>query len=180
MIYIDPPYGIKFGSTGRSPPASATSRTARSRTPPARSSRSRPSATPGNWVSTPTSPTCATACRRPRSAHRFRQFFVQIGDENVHLVRCLLDEVFGSENFCPQLLSRRHKCHRRPLGWCQRLHCLVCDEQIELSIAAQYRLKELDRSWRHAIYVRGRARRKRRPLRVKNWAERLMVAIVPA
>lgn len=25
--------------------------------------------------------------------------FVQIGDENVHLVRCLLDEVFGPENF---------------------------------------------------------------------------------
>ena len=26
--------------------------------------------------------------------------FVQIGDENVHLVRCLMDEVFGSNNFC--------------------------------------------------------------------------------
>jgi len=26
--------------------------------------------------------------------------FVQIGDENVHLVRCVLDEVFGSENYC--------------------------------------------------------------------------------
>ncbi|MCC6907012.1 MAG: site-specific DNA-methyltransferase [Phycisphaerales bacterium] len=26
--------------------------------------------------------------------------FVQIGDENVHLVRCVMDEVFGSENFC--------------------------------------------------------------------------------
>ena len=26
--------------------------------------------------------------------------FVQIGDENVHLVRGLLDEIFGSENFC--------------------------------------------------------------------------------
>ena len=25
--------------------------------------------------------------------------FVQIGDENVHLVRSLMDEVFGSENF---------------------------------------------------------------------------------
>ena len=25
--------------------------------------------------------------------------FVQIGDENLHLVRCLLDEVFGSDNF---------------------------------------------------------------------------------
>ncbi len=26
--------------------------------------------------------------------------FVQISDENLHLVRCLLDEVFGSEHFC--------------------------------------------------------------------------------
>ena len=26
--------------------------------------------------------------------------FVQIGDENVHLVRAVLDEVFGSDNFC--------------------------------------------------------------------------------
>lgn len=26
--------------------------------------------------------------------------FVQISDDNVHLVRCLMDEVFGSENFC--------------------------------------------------------------------------------
>ncbi|MDD9819246.1 MAG: site-specific DNA-methyltransferase [Gammaproteobacteria bacterium] len=26
--------------------------------------------------------------------------FVQISDENVHLVRCLMDEVFGRENFC--------------------------------------------------------------------------------
>ena len=25
--------------------------------------------------------------------------FVQIGDENVHLVRCVLDEMFGAENF---------------------------------------------------------------------------------
>ncbi|WP_027187768.1 site-specific DNA-methyltransferase [Desulfovibrio cuneatus] len=29
--------------------------------------------------------------------------FVQIGDENVHLVRCLLDEVFGAENFVAQI-----------------------------------------------------------------------------
>jgi adenine-specific DNA-methyltransferase len=29
--------------------------------------------------------------------------FVQISDENVHLVRCLMDEVFGSENFCGQI-----------------------------------------------------------------------------
>jgi len=30
--------------------------------------------------------------------------FVQIGDENVHLARNLLDEVFGSENFCGQIV----------------------------------------------------------------------------
>ncbi|KXK14701.1 MAG: Adenine specific DNA methylase Mod [Armatimonadetes bacterium OLB18] len=29
--------------------------------------------------------------------------FVQIGDENVHRVRCLMDEVFGEENFCAQI-----------------------------------------------------------------------------
>jgi adenine-specific DNA-methyltransferase len=32
--------------------------------------------------------------------------FVQIGDENVHLVRNLLDEVFGSENFCAMINYR--------------------------------------------------------------------------
>ena len=31
--------------------------------------------------------------------------FVQIGDENVHLVRLLLDEVFGSENFISQITT---------------------------------------------------------------------------
>jgi adenine-specific DNA-methyltransferase len=30
--------------------------------------------------------------------------FVQIGGENVHLVRCLLDEVFGSDNFVAQII----------------------------------------------------------------------------
>src|SRR5271157_6014324 len=29
--------------------------------------------------------------------------FFQIGDENVHLARCVLDEIFGSENFIAQI-----------------------------------------------------------------------------
>lgn len=33
--------------------------------------------------------------------------FVQIGDENVHLVRCLLDEVFGSENFVSLIILKK-------------------------------------------------------------------------
>ena len=33
--------------------------------------------------------------------------FVQISDENVHLVRCVMDEVFGSENFVSQITFRK-------------------------------------------------------------------------
>ena len=33
--------------------------------------------------------------------------FVQISDENVHRVRCLMDEVFGSENFCRLITFRK-------------------------------------------------------------------------
>jgi len=32
--------------------------------------------------------------------------FVQIGDENVHLVRCLMDEVMGSENFVSKIIFK--------------------------------------------------------------------------
>ena len=33
--------------------------------------------------------------------------FVQIGDENVHLVRCLLEEVFGRENFISEIIVKK-------------------------------------------------------------------------
>ena len=33
--------------------------------------------------------------------------FIQISDENVHLVRCVLDEVFGSENFMDQIIYKK-------------------------------------------------------------------------
>jgi len=33
--------------------------------------------------------------------------FVQIGDENVHLVRCLMDEVMGSENFVSLITTKK-------------------------------------------------------------------------
>lgn len=33
--------------------------------------------------------------------------FVQISDENVHLVRCVMDEVFGSENFVDQIIYKK-------------------------------------------------------------------------
>ncbi len=39
--------------------------------------------------------------------------FVQIGDENVHRVRCLMDEVFGEENFVAEIRFRKKTM---PLG----------------------------------------------------------------
>jgi len=101
MIYIDPPYGIKFGSNWQ---VSTRKRDVKD----------------GK---------AGDVTRQPEQIRAFRDtwklgihsylaylrdrlvvarelltetgsVFVQIGDENVHLVRCLMDEVFGSENFC--------------------------------------------------------------------------------
>ncbi len=47
--------------------------------------------------------------------------FVQISDENVHLVRCVMDEVFGSENFC-SLIS-----FKTTTGQADQLLSSVCD-----------------------------------------------------
>jgi len=38
--------------------------------------------------------------------HESGSIFVQISDENVHLVRCLMDEVFGVENFVSLICKR--------------------------------------------------------------------------
>jgi adenine-specific DNA-methyltransferase len=104
MIYLDPPYGIKFGSNWQ---VSTRKRDVKDGSADA-------------------------ATRQPEQVKAFRDtwelgihsylsylrdrlviarelltetgsVFVQIGDENIHLVRCLMDEVFGSENFCSQI-----------------------------------------------------------------------------
>ena len=103
-IYLDPPYGIKFNSNFQ---WSTTSRDVRD----------------GN---------AAHVTREPEQVKAFRDtwrdgihsylsylrdrltvardlladsgsIFVQIGDENVHRVRALMDEVFGDDNFCASL-----------------------------------------------------------------------------
>ena len=47
------------------------------------------------------------ACGRPRTLTDTGSVFVQIGDENVHLVRCVLDEIFGGENMCAHILFKK-------------------------------------------------------------------------
>jgi adenine-specific DNA-methyltransferase len=104
MIYIDPPYGIKFNSNFQ---WSTTSRDVKDGRP-------------------------EHITREPEQVKAFRDtwrdgihsyltylrdrltvardllaesgsIFVQIGDENVHRVRCLMDEVFGPDNFVRQI-----------------------------------------------------------------------------
>ena len=113
MIYIDPPYGIKFGSNWQ---VSTRKRDVKD----------------GKAEDVTRQPEQIKAFRDTwelgihsyLSYLRDRLFvaqelltesgsvFVQIGDENVHLVRCLLDEVFGSENFVAMVAFRTHS----PLG----------------------------------------------------------------
>ncbi len=106
-IYLDPPYGIKFGSNWQ---VSTRKRDVKD----------------GK---------AEDATRQPEQVRAFRDtwklgihsylaylrdrlvvardlltetgsIFVQIGDENVHLVRCMMDEVFGSDNFVSQIAVR--------------------------------------------------------------------------
>jgi adenine-specific DNA-methyltransferase len=108
MIYIDPPYGIKFGSNWQ---ISTRKRDVKDSKP-------------------------EDLTRQPEQVKAFRDtwqlgihsyltylrdrltvardlltesgsIFVQIGDENVHLVRSLMDEVFGSENFCSLITFKK-------------------------------------------------------------------------
>ncbi|HMS56164.1 MAG TPA: site-specific DNA-methyltransferase, partial [Fimbriimonadaceae bacterium] len=103
-IYIDPPYGIKFGSNWQ---VSTRKRDVKD----------------GKFEDAAREPEVVRAFRDTwaKGIHSYLSYlrdrlqvahdlltetgsiFVQIGDENVHLVRCLLDEVFGSENFVGQI-----------------------------------------------------------------------------
>ncbi len=42
--------------------------------------------------------------------------FLQIGDENVHLLRCVLDEVFGAKNFCSIIAFRKTSSVNSPMA----------------------------------------------------------------
>ena len=108
MVYIDPPYGIKYGSNFQ----------------PFVNKRD---VTDGKDADLTTEPEQIRALRDTweLGIHSYLSYlrdrllltrellaesgscFVQISDENVHLVRCLMDEVFGVGNFVSLILYRR-------------------------------------------------------------------------
>ncbi len=108
MIYIDPPYGIKFGSNWQ---VSTRSRDVKDgKLEDAAREAEQIKAFRDTWELGIGS--YLTYLRDRLIAARdllteSGSVFVQIGDENVHLVRSLLDEVFGSENFCSLITFKK-------------------------------------------------------------------------
>jgi adenine-specific DNA-methyltransferase len=100
MIYVDPPYGIKFGSNWQ---VSARKRDVKDgKVEDIAREAEQIKAFRDTWANGMASYLSYLRDRLLVARDLLTDsgsVFVQIGDENVHLVRSLLDEVFGSENF---------------------------------------------------------------------------------
>lgn len=103
-IYLDPPYGIKFGSNWQ-----VSTRKREVKDGKAEDATRQPEqirAFRDTWKLGVHSYLAYLRDRLVAARELLTEtgsVFVQIGDENVHLVRSVLDEVFGSRNFCAQI-----------------------------------------------------------------------------
>jgi len=99
MIYFDPPYGIKFGSNWQ---VSTRKRQVGDKAEDATRQPEQVRAFRDTWKLGIHSYLSYLRDRLVVARELLTEsgsVFIQIGDENVHLVRNVLDEVFGSENF---------------------------------------------------------------------------------
>ncbi len=107
MIYFDPPYGIKFGSNWQ---VSTRKRDVKDgKADDATRQPEQIKAFRDTWQLGIHSYLAYLRDRLTVARELLTEsgsVFVQIGDENVHLVRSLLDEVFGSEYFISQIAYR--------------------------------------------------------------------------
>jgi adenine-specific DNA-methyltransferase len=114
-IYIDPPYGIKYGSNWQiklnNRTISESDKDDELTAEPEQIKAFRDTWELGIHSYLSYLRDRLLVCRD--LLHRSGSCFVQISDQNVHLVRCLMDEVFGSGNFC-SLITFRKKL--MPLG----------------------------------------------------------------
>ena len=99
-IYLDPPYGIKFGSNWQVSTRKRDVKDGKAEDATRQPEQIR--AFRDTWQLGIHSYLAYLRDRLTVARELLTEtgsVFVQIGDENVHLVRCLMDEVFGSENF---------------------------------------------------------------------------------
>ena len=108
MIYFDPPYGIKFGSNWQ---VSTRKRDVKdSKAEDLTRQPEQIKAFRDTWQLGIHSYLTYLRDRLIVAREMLTEsgsVFVQIGDENVHLVRSLLDEVFGSGNFCGVIVVQK-------------------------------------------------------------------------
>ncbi len=106
MIYLDPPYGIKFGSNWQ---VSTRKRDVKDgKVEDATRQPEQVRAFRDTWKRGIHS--CLAVIRDWLLIARellteTGSVFVQIGDENVHIMRCMMDEVFGAENSVSQIVA---------------------------------------------------------------------------
>ena len=108
MIYMDPPYGIKFGSNWQVSTRKRDVKDGKADDLTRQPEQIR--AFRDTWKLGIQSYLAYLRDRLIVARDLFTDsgsVFVQIGDENVHLVRSLLDEVFGSENFISQIAFKK-------------------------------------------------------------------------
>lgn len=101
MIYFDPPYGIKFGSNWQVSTRKRDIKDGKAEDLTRQPEQIR--AFRDTWELGIHSYLSYLRDRLVIARELLTEtgsVFVQIGDENVHIVRCILDEVMGSENFC--------------------------------------------------------------------------------
>ena len=107
-IYFDPPYGIKFNSNWQ---VSTLSRDVKDGKPTDISREpEQVKAFRDTWKDGIHSYLTYLRDRLTVARdllHENGSIFVQIGDENVHRVRAVMDEIFGAENFCNQILFKK-------------------------------------------------------------------------
>jgi adenine-specific DNA-methyltransferase len=104
MIYLDPPYGIKFGSNWQVSTRKRDVKDGKAEDATRQPEQIR--AFRDTWQLGINSYLAYLRDRLVVARELLTEsgsVFVQIGDENVHLVRSLLDEVFGQENFVGQI-----------------------------------------------------------------------------
>ena len=107
MIYIDPPYGIKYGSNWQ---MRLNNRDVKDNDESLTGEPEMIKAFRDTWELGIHSYLSYLRDRLVLARELLTESdscFVQISDENVHLVRCLMDEVFGSENFVSQIFYKK-------------------------------------------------------------------------
>jgi adenine-specific DNA-methyltransferase len=116
-VYIDPPYGIKFGSNWQ---VSTRKRDVKDgKAEDASRQPEQVKAFRDTWELGVSSYLTYLRDRLTVSRELLTESgscFVQIGDENVHLVRSVMDEVFGSENFISLISVKKTSGAGSPTG----------------------------------------------------------------